>query len=67
MTLNERPTFRNASDGRRRDKDRAPGYKEYAVRARVWLKRRAKPREPTTESPSIVAHDDQHSSVSLSH
>ncbi len=53
--------------GRTQDKDRSPGYKEYAVRARVWLKRRAKPREPTTELPSVIAHDDQHPSISVSH
>src|ERR1700722_14086037 len=74
MTLNERPTFRNVSasevgqeTGRRRDKDRSPGYKEYAVRARLWLKRRAKPRETETELPSVIAHDDQHPSISVSH
>jgi hypothetical protein len=63
MTLNERPTFRNPPDlsqcvsvrnpvqetGRRRDRDRPGGYKECAARARVWLKRCAKPREPKTE------------------
>ena len=53
--------------GRRRDRDRPSGYKERAVRARVWLKRRAKPREPTTELPSVIAHDNQHPSVSVSH
>jgi hypothetical protein len=33
----------------RRDRDRPRGYKERAVRARVWLKRRASALEPKTE------------------
>jgi hypothetical protein len=57
MTLDERLTFRNAlasaspvqETGRRRDRGRPPGYKERAVRARIWLKRRASALEPKTE------------------
>ena len=75
MTLNERPTFRNAprrgsarkNKAPRRDRDRPPGYKERAVRARVWLKRRAKPENRRRKSPSVIAYDDQHPSVFVSY
>jgi hypothetical protein len=70
MTLNERPTFRNAlvsATPPSRDTDPSRGYSAARSPGARWLKRRAKRLRTEDENCRATPHDDERSPISLPH